>query len=249
MRSLHTKFKWIFFFVVATLLSSNGIAGALKPESLTAEQILARMADAYKFCKSYSDSGIVQTIYKKADGDKTVERPFTTAFIRPDHFRFEFKDRFEFKSGDIQVIGHERYYIVWCQGKDVQSWSDLHHPPQEKPESLGEGLSRATGVTGGSSHTIPCLLLPDDVHGRRLTSVTEAIRADDTRLGTHECFCIKGKLVNTPITLWIDKGAFLIRRIEMQMTFENFSTDETTTYYPVINGEVTDKMLEFNPPK
>ena len=51
------------------------------------------------------------------------------------------------------------------------------------------------------------------------------------------------------MTLWVDKKTFLVRRIDSQIKFDNFSTQETTTYKPVIDGEVTDKMLEFDPPK
>ncbi len=220
----------ICFFAIATLISSNGVAGVLKPESLTAGQILTSMADTYKSCKSYSDSGIVKTTYKKADGNKTDEKPFTTAFIRPDRFRFEFRDRFEFMAVNIQVISRENHYIVWRQGKEVQAWWDINRPPNKKPESLGVALGGATGVSGGSAHTIPALLLPENVHGRRLTDVAEAIRMDDARPGTFECFRIQGKFACVPITLWIEKETFLIRRIDTQMTFANFSADVTTTY-------------------
>jgi len=244
-----SDFKRAFFFAIVALFSSNGVAGALKPEPLTAAQILTSMADTYKSCKSYSDSGIVKITYKKADGNKTEENPFTTAFIRPDRFRFEFRDQFEFKALNVQVISRENHYIVWRQGKEVQAWWDIDRSPNKKPESLGVAIGGATGVSHGSAHIIPALLLPEEVHGRRLTDVTDAIHAEDARLGMYECFCIKGKLANFPITIWVEKGTFLIRRIDTQKTFENVSTDETTTYDPVINGEVTDKMLEFNPPK
>jgi hypothetical protein len=51
------------------------------------------------------------------------------------------------------------------------------------------------------------------------------------------------------MTLWIDKKTFLVRRIDTQTKFGYFRTEKTTTYDPVIDGEITDKMLEFDPPK
>src|SRR5713226_836535 len=82
-----------------------------KPQALKAEHELDRMAKAYSGCKSYYDSGVVKTVFVHADRNRTVEKPFTTAFVRPDRFRFEFKSN--------EVDGQERRYIVWRKGKEV----------------------------------------------------------------------------------------------------------------------------------
>jgi hypothetical protein len=42
---------------------------------------------------------------------------------------------------------------------------------------------------------------------------------------------------------------YLVRQIDQQATFDSFHTEETTTYEPVIDGEITEKMLEFDLPK
>jgi len=39
-----------------------------------------------------------------------------------------------------------------------------------------------------------------------------------------------------------------VRQIDEQMKFDNFRTEQTTTYDPTIDKEITDKMLEFDPP-
>ena len=147
------------------------------------------------------------------------------------------------------------YQIASSEGKDVQTWWDVA-PGIEKPQSLGFALAGATGVSGGSAHTVPALLIPDEVGGRRLTDITEAKRIEDAKLNKVDCFRIQGQFVGSPMTLlvdnmtlWVDKKTFLVRRIDSQIKFDNFSTQETTTYKPVIDGEVTDKMLEFDPPK
>ncbi|MGH7731561.1 MAG: hypothetical protein ACRENJ_09980 [Candidatus Eiseniibacteriota bacterium] len=46
------------------------------------------MAKAYGECTSYYDSGVVRLVFVTADGNFTEEKPFTTAFVRPDRFRF-----------------------------------------------------------------------------------------------------------------------------------------------------------------
>src|SRR5262245_30622258 len=73
------------------------------PEGLKAQDVLDRMAKAYAGCKSYRDSGVVKTVFIEATGNRTVEKPFTTAFVRPDRFRFEYKE---------EAGGQERRYIV-----------------------------------------------------------------------------------------------------------------------------------------
>lgn len=40
-----------------------------------------------------------------------------------------------------------------------------------------------------------------------------------------------------------------MRQFDQQATFVNFRTEETTTYEPVVDGEITDAMLEFDPPQ
>src|SRR5262245_26962508 len=149
-----------------------------KPQALKAQDVLDRMAKAYASCKSYHDSGVVKTVFVQAGGNWTVEKPFTTAFVRPDRFRFEYKE----KDGG----GQERRYIVWRKGKEVQTWWDVK-PGVEKPESLGLALAGASGVSGSSAHTVPALLLPKEVSGRRLTDLTEAKRLKDAKIDKVDC--------------------------------------------------------------
>jgi outer membrane lipoprotein-sorting protein len=209
-------------------------------ESPSARQILDQMAQVYAGCTSYRDSGVVRTVFVSVRGNRTVEKPFTTAFVRPDRFRFEYRE----KRG---ILEQDSRYIVWSQGKETRAWWDLD-PEVRKGESLGMALAAATGVSSGSAHTIPALLLPAEVEGRRLTDITEARRMDDARLDDVECFRIEGKLAQSPATLWIDKSSFLVRRLDERHQLPTFSTEETTTYDPVINGEIGEEMLAFAPP-
>jgi outer membrane lipoprotein-sorting protein len=251
MRPIPLVLIWVLSSVLAASFSSTGTADEPKQDVLTAKQILERMAKTYAELKSYRDSGLVKTVFIWTGGKRTVEKPFTTAFVRPDHFRFEFKGRtgvnqecfeYEEKEGDNQ----EYRYIVWRKGKEVQTWWDVT-PGIEKPESLSSGLARATGVSSSSAHTVPALLLPDEV-GRLFKHMTEAKRIEDAKLGNVECFRIEGKYAGRPRTLWVDKKAFLVRRIDAQYKYDNCRVEQTTTYDPVIDKEITEKLLEFNPP-
>jgi hypothetical protein len=208
-------------------------------ESLSAKQILDRMGTTYARCRTYRDAGVVTNVHTEITGKRTVEKPFTTAYVRPDRFRFEYTEQ--------KSDGRVYRYLVWRKGKDVRSWWDVT-PGVTKLESLGMALSAATGVSGGSAHTIPALLFADEVGGRRLTDVAEARRVEDAALGTVECVRIQGRYADRPVTLWLEKATFLIRKIELKWEFDTFFIEETTTYDPVVNGEVTEALLAFDPP-
>ncbi len=234
----------ILTVVIILALSSSltGNAAEPKQESLTAQQILQRMGRVYANCKSYSDSGVVSTVFTSAKGKRTVKKPFTTAFIRPDRFRFEYTER----KSDNRTY----HYIVWRKGKAVRTWWDVHDPAVELPQSLDLALAGATGVSGGSAHSIPAMLLPMEVSGSRLTNLRETHRLPNAKLSGVECFRIEGrKSLSGPIVLWIDTRTLLLRRIYEQTDFGDFRAVETTTYEPVVNGKVTDKMLEFRHPE
>ncbi len=201
----------------------------------TAKQLLERMSKTYADCKTYRDSGVVTTLFVQDTGNRTVEKPFKTAFVRPDQFRFEYKD-------------DASRYIIWSKGKALQTWWDVE-PGIEKPASMQLAVAGATGVSAGSASRIPGLLMPDQLGGWGGIHVSGAKRIDDGKLEKVECFRVEGKYVKKPITLWIDKKSYLVRRVDGQTKFDNFRTEETTTYDPVVDGEITDKMLEFDPPK
>jgi hypothetical protein len=156
------------------------------------EQILAAMAEVYATCASYRDAGRVVTRFVTTDRPRTSIKPFTTAFVRPDRFRFEYRDRF----GDGE--GEWDRYIVWAGGGVVRSWWSIQ-PDAEEPESLALALAAATGVSGGSAHTVPALLLPDVVGGRRLTALGGLVSLGDADLGEVACYRLRGSFAPNPV--------------------------------------------------
>src|SRR5262249_61842892 len=50
-----------------------------------------------------------------------------------------------------------------------------------------------------------------------------------------------------PPIIWVDRGTFLIRRIERPMRFETFRTVTVTEYRPAIGVNITDRELQFTP--
>ena len=90
--------------------------------------------------------------------------------------------------------------------------------------------------------------MPGKLKGWGGVHISNAKRIEDGKLEKFECFRLEGKYVNNPITLWIDKTSYLVRRVDEQAKFDDFRTEQTTTYDPVIDGKITDEMLEFDPP-
>jgi outer membrane lipoprotein-sorting protein len=241
MRVMLSSLRLAACCLITAVMVRPASADEPKPEALQAGHVLDRMAKAYAHCKSYRDSGVVRTMFIEATGKRTVETRFATAVVRPDRFRFEYEAK--------QIDGREFRCIVWRSGNEVQTWSNVDLG-LEKPKSLDSAVAGVVGVSGGSAHTVPALLLPNDVTGRRLTDMTEAKRVEDSKLGKVDCFRIEGNFVKDhPITIWIDKKTFLVRRIDSRQKFAAFCTEETTSYDPVFDEEIPDRKLEFDPPK
>src|SRR5262249_37489466 len=156
---------------------------------------------------------------------------FRTAFVRPDRFRFEYE-----QNGVTQMI-------VWRHRRSVRSWCRFMTRKEPGPRSLGMALAGATGVSSVSAHTIPALLLPDQVGGRRLTDATGVERVKDGVQTSLPCFRLRGSYAGDPMMLWIDRQTFLVRKIEVWTDHGGFQTDRVTIYDPAMDAEVPDVSL------
>jgi outer membrane lipoprotein-sorting protein len=230
---------------ITVLLLVGGVLvrGAdLPPEAAKAKKLFDRMADAYGKCKTYRDTGVVETIFFEGNRKRTVRYPFETAFVAPDQFRYESKSR--------RGEGEDEYnhYILWKKGKDLRTWWDLKPGVIEEPKSFPAALGGAAGASGGSSNHVPLLLHPKELGGR-ITTLKDPKQIDDANLGDIECHRVEGLYGNQLTTVWIDQKTFLLRQLQSKMTFEKFRTETTTSYHPTIDEEIAEKKLELNPPK
>jgi hypothetical protein len=228
-------------------------------------QILDAMADAYASCVSYRDSGSVVTkfVFQDSEKNRNSATTFKTTFVRPDRLRFEFT---------AEAMGDGRC-IVWSRGQQAWTWFDSD-PGVGEAESLGLALAGATGISGGSAHTVPVLLLPGEVSGRRLgDNVAEAASVGDEMFGGVTCYRLAlhkkqnaaaderfrqevlnttgqpmEKWVHSPQLVWIDRGTFQIRRIEDATQYDSFRAETVTTYEPAFGVTISEDELRFAPP-
>ena len=211
---------------------------AIDSASLTADQILRRVAEVYAGCRSYRDSGIVKTVFIQSWGKHTVEKAFRTAFVRPDQFRFEY-----YEEGEPL----DRF-VIWGQGEKARTWWGIE-PGIQDARTVACALAAATGVSGGSARRIPGLLLTERIEaGWDISRLKNLERLDDSKLRGADCMRVRGATSSSHsdmVVLWIAKTTFLIRRIDETTQFDDFRTEDTTTYEPRIDTDIPVNLLDF----
>ena len=208
-------------------------------EKMKTQEILTKTVEVYAKCKSYKDSGYVRTVFLNKDGTTKfiTKKVFKTAFIRPAKFRFEYAEK---KADELQ-----NKYIIWKDGKNIKSFWEIKG--EETPKSLSMAIAGATGISSGTAHNIPTLLI-SEVRGRKITNMKNPIilkegKDDNGKL----CYLIKAekKQKNETFILWVQKETFLITKIETTTIFDKFDTESVTIYQPQININIPEAELKF----
>ncbi|HVU64357.1 MAG TPA: hypothetical protein VHC70_10295 [Phycisphaerales bacterium] len=169
-----------------------------------AEDILTRMAAVYAALRTYRDTGVVTTTFF-SPRKRTRRRPFSTRFARSRGFLFEFRSRHGEDDWD--------QFALWTEGGRVRSWWSIK-PEREGFATLANGLSAATGTSGGASHRVPHLLMPE-MHAHLPSRPREpASVVDDADASAQDCVVVAlPRMLGLPEHLWIDRSTLLIRRV------------------------------------
>jgi len=208
-------------FVAIALFASPAFAQAPP----TARDVINKMARVYAQSETYRDEG------KVAYRDGRVWS-FTTVFQRPTLFKFEYTGPFP-----------SRHFVLWRTAPgDVRMWSTLKPQGQLKPMAMA--IASFTGVSGTSSHTIPVLLMPNEVSGFSLSSDWMApAPPEEALVDGHACYKISGHYltgVDQMLSVWVDKETFLIRKVVDEY--------QTTTYSPQIDIAIDAALFDFKTP-
>ncbi len=202
---------------------------------LLATEVMARAATTYEACTTYRDSGVMTRTFRAEEGTQEESQTFTTAFERPYRFRFECREA-------------ENRYIIYADAATVRAWWGIQDGIQPMA-SIDDAIARAVGPSNGASHTIPRLLMPEQVRGRSLAELSNLERLPDALLEDIPCYRITGADRNgAPYTVWIDRVTYLVRRIDEEHEFPDFSTTDSTVYYPELNPELTDTEFHLKAP-
>jgi len=210
-----------------------------KNAALAPQEILQQMKKAYAACSTYADQGICRTEFTGADAF-TSYIVFKITFVRPDQFRFEHRDRMLLNSGPWQRN------IILKSGADIRTkWS--FEPKQEKCASLAQAVAGATGISSGTAHTTPRMLLPDEVTGVILSDLKNLSLLPSESVRGRPCYRVEaqnGK--NESETLWIDHETFMLRKYVEVTAAPKVIT--TTFYNPVLNEPIDEAEFRFLPP-
>ena len=245
----------VFLISMTFLISCN--AWEIKPDerittSPSSLEILAKVADAYKGMTSYQDKGISSTEFKRSGADHTMERHFTTAFSRPGQFRFEFTQPAA-GGGGIDS------YVVWMKDNEVKSWWTIGSKVNNH-ESLGNAISGATGVSGGTAYTIPSILLKEAAWKKQTwVSPSDSYRISDGAERGIDCFRIQrltsatAKVIHDiqmpsskgKVIYWVSKDNYLLIRVDEETDFGTFSTIGQVQYFPIINTPIPEAAFKF----
>jgi hypothetical protein len=221
-------------FTLEEIYSICNIAESVNA-STPAGEILQRVAETLANCSTYIDHGVQHTKWIKPERE-SEQIAFSTAFIRPHHFRFEYAAKW--KSGPSNRI-------VYMEDKTIQSKWNRQSPKIKQEKSLTDALAG----TGWLGVTIPRLLLPTKMESWSLLQMEKIERMTDKPFDGKSHYRIKGYHpmgeADEPILLWIEKSTYLIRKIERVTKSNNCLARETTIINAHININLTADKLDF----
>lgn len=204
-------------------------------------EVFAQVSRRYRECRTFEDRGQEWTL----QGGQVSEARFTLAFERPDRFRLGVRQFARF--------GPPEWWsnVVWRRGADVRTRSHFGPEPQVAQEvSLASAL--ATPLLGSLPSKVPGLLLAV-APGKAFLGYIKDPRHDCmVRINGRACYCIRGTwwLKDTPIAVWVDAEAFLIRRTEESCTLESGTPMRCITlYHPRVDVPIAPARLEFDVPE
>jgi outer membrane lipoprotein-sorting protein len=203
------------------------------------------MAAAYASAQSYRDSGVVRTTWSGWLGHST-QRPFETAFVRGGSFRFGYTNQAGHSLFRLLLHADDQM-VIWGTVDSANLWWTIGFGRVEH-SSLSSALASAYGVSGGSSGTIPALLMPETISGgtddpdESKPVAVEAIQG-------HDCYKVSLKCDRETEEVWIDRDSFLLRRAREVSEQGGMTVVEVTAYDSVINIEIPDAVFRFEPPK
>ncbi len=152
---------FLFFLIVCIDLSF-----AKSSTQLSAKDILNNVSSKYSLLKSYKDTGIVKTsLY-------TIN--FQTYFVRPALFLFKWVQHANvYSPKTLKKELYSKHYAIWSNNTGTYShyrYKSDSSDGIEKEKDIGMAIAGATGVSNGSAHKVPRLLM-NDIGGRLITNL------------------------------------------------------------------------------
>ena len=136
---------------------------------------------------------------------------FSTHFRRPNCFRFEWRH------SDLEGVN-----VIWCDGKSA--FKKYRYDDKARPvENLSRAIAGATGVSGGTAHTVSCLLM-EEVGGRKLTDMKDSVYRGAEIVNGEDCHHLQHARKDRHI--FISKSKSTVLRIDEDFVIAAGSTEQ-----------------------
>lgn len=240
---------FLLFLVALLLLTAGDRAYGQSPNATT---VMKNMADRYAALSSYQDIGVVEITSEGELPRRGTNTLFKSYFTRPNKLRFEWLTSAFFSSAERSVI--------WSDGTEAFTFRG-YEPGIEKEDDLVSAIAGATGVSLGSAHTVPELLLNSELMGFSLTDLARLSLKNEEVFEGELCYVLSGFKEEEEWRMWISKKDLLLRKLKRPSTngeFEeeihrNIKVDEKivdTIFHPKVSGgrvvNVLDKDKEVD---
>ena len=162
-----------------------------------AASVLGQVSNRYRSLAAYSDTGTVLSAVASVE--------FETEFKRGAYFHFAYSDVLPGRPRQVMAR------VTWDLGR-LDFWTLVNAPA---PVSLRLAIAALTGISSGSAHTIPALLLPDEVGGWMPTDLTDPELAADELIDGVLCLHVRGRhprFSDKFSSLYADPRTWLVHR-------------------------------------
>jgi hypothetical protein len=220
--------------VSQTSPAGSGTPNDQTNEPQTADDVLKKMFEAYRECRSYRDTGVMVSAIQGplASGEKTENS--TTVFARPARYRFT--KTWSNDDGDQEQL-------IWRNDAEFQiHWNTR---PNLKP---AQSLDEAFGLGHPQAELIASMLMSDVHHSPALDTVGHVLAGEET-LDGHACWLIKALTTKQQSAqFWIDKQSFLLRQFKFKRQAGAISEERVLTWQPEVNVDIPNSALQLDPP-
>jgi peroxiredoxin len=191
---------------------ANSASAAAKPSAApsagtlrTAQDVLDKMAAAYKNASTYEDFGSLEFRLDPLHPESATRAKFSVTLQRPNRLRIEFFN--------AKVICDGKQWCAYCDAVPGQAVL------REAPAKLSLELLRAddllySALNGGGSVPSPQLqLLLEDGSIKNLMNGSPDVSLEEPgRIGDIDCYRVRVNLPEGPQYFWIDQKTFALRQ-------------------------------------
>lgn len=190
-------------------------------DGLEPELILEKMKEAYLQTSTYQDSGVViMTMVSEKRKDST-EQTFLIMFKRPNLLRFE--------SFLIMFGKQQDHVVVWSDGKEIYSYHG-YFKEYKRESSLSMAILGESGISRGSSYSVPSMLLGDSMVLGPATLTEPSLLPQEKFEGT-QCYVIEGKQSGgSDCKLWIGVADCLLRKWQCTAKIDKALMDDVGSH-------------------